>query len=137
MSSIALIGKVNFPEPKNIKVNMMPFVMGDPDSIPPELRGYVPLIDACHLEAEQIVKVGYLSITESTVEAGGSQRRPGIHTEKHPAVDWGGGWGHGRMDEVRHDGIYMASTVYGSCRAWDRHIETPGPMGDCEHLRAE
>ena len=30
----------------------------------------------------------------------------------------------------------MASTVPNSCRLWDNvHVEQPGRMGDCEHLR--
>ena len=30
----------------------------------------------------------------------------------------------------------MASTVDQSCRLWDHHIQQPGALGDCEHLRS-
>ena len=131
------IGPVTFPEPTGISVNMMPFVMGDESTIPQQLRGYVPIAAACLLEHEQVGRVGYLSIVESQVTAHRpSQRRPGIHTEKHPNRGWGGGWGGpGHFTNSKRDGFYMTSTVSNSCRAWDTHIDVPGEMGDCEHLR--
>ncbi len=96
------VGPVVFPPPAGISINMLPFRMGDPDSIPKEFRGYVPLIDACGLENEQIGRVGFLSIQESSVTASHpTQRRPGIHTDRHPSVGWGGGWGSGGMSDVR------------------------------------
>lgn len=132
--SIEHVTEVQFPAPSGIKINMMPFVIGDPLSIPQEYGEYLPLIDACKVGRDQVGKVGYLTITETVVAQGKSQRRPGIHTDKHSTSGWGGGgWG-GR---ARSEGIYMASTVDSSCRAWDMHIEAPGPMGDCEHLREE
>ena len=36
----------------------------------------------CPLESEQIGKIGYLTIQESRVNKGETQRRPGIHTER-------------------------------------------------------
>lgn len=136
--SLCALQRVTFPDSeRSAAVNMMPFIMGDSRSIPEFLSGYIPLIDACHLERGQLGKVGYLSVQESAVTAQRpSHRRPGIHTEKHPMRAWGGGWGRGDIDgDTRRDGIYMASTVANSCRAWDVHIERTGPMGGCEHLR--
>jgi hypothetical protein len=136
--SLRLIGDVSFPASTNRSVNMMPFIMGDHSTIPYELRDYIPMIVSCGIEPEQIGKVGYLSVMESVVTSGLSQRRPGIHTEKHPSLKWGGGWGHGASDgAARRDGVYMASTVSDSCRAWDFHVKVPGYMGDCEHLRKD
>ncbi len=137
MTNLLRVATVQFPNPRGLFVNMMPFVMGQHSSIPTEFQQYIPLIDACGLESAQIGKVGYLSIQESAVSTGASQRRPGIHTEKHPSISWGGGWGHGQFDGTRRDGVYMASTVADSCRAWDFHVDLPGAMGDCEHLRHE
>ena len=129
------LGAVRFPDSTGIAVNMMPFILGQSDSLPDPLRVYQRLIDACGVECDQIGKVCYLSIQESAVSADRpNHRRPGIHTEGHPAGRWGGGWGKGRMDGSRHGGIYMASTVGNSCRFWNCEVE-PGPMGDCEHLR--
>jgi len=139
MKSLCEIGRIAFPKPCGIAINMMPFVMGDASSIPDRYRHYQSLIDACRLENEQIGTVGYLSIQESYVIVGTSQRRPGIHTDKHPSDDWGGGgWGSGNVESgARKDGIYVASTVGGSCRAWDLQIKMPGKMGNCEHLRSD
>lgn len=134
--NLQYVGQVEFPAPTGLGVNMMPFVMGDAESIPRECHGYLQLIKACGLEPDQFGKVGYLSIQESRVTADRpNHRRPGIHTEKHPASGWGGGWGKGHVNGRRLGGIYMASTIPDSCRAWDTHIEAPGTMGDCEHLR--
>jgi hypothetical protein len=137
MKTLLKLRNVEFPAPSDLNVNMMPFVMGDHGSIPELARAYCPLIDACDLERSQIGKIGFLSITETFVATGKSQRRPGIHTEKHANKGWGGGWGRGRYENNRrHGGLYLASTVDRSCRAWDMHIETTGHMGNCEHLRS-
>lgn len=106
--------KVQFPEPKDININMMPIVMGRKNTIPEEYHGYLPIIEACNFEKDSIV---YLTIHESKVEKGKSQRRGGIHTESFKMMDnenasWGGGsWG-------GKEGLYMASTD-GACRIWD------------------
>lgn len=36
---------VNFPQPIDININMMPFIMGEKDSIPLEYQHYYPLIE--------------------------------------------------------------------------------------------
>lgn len=131
MQNFKVINQVDFPRISDTCINMMPFIMGDNSSIPGEYHAYLDLISACNLPASELSKVGYLTITESFVEKGSSQRRGGVHTEKHPASSWGGGWG-GSVG-----GLYMASNVDDSCMVWDRYVDAPGPMGDCEHLRAE
>lgn len=136
MRNILFVGRVRFPYRHGLNVNMMPFLLGDSRSIPKSLHGYLPMITACNLEQEQYGKICYLSVME-TVVSSGSQRRPGIHTDRHPKGRWGGpqpGWG-GGGSKPKQDGIYLASTVNNSCRAWDVHIENPGPMGDCESHR--
>lgn len=103
---------------------MMPIVMGDSTSVPEQLRGYLPMINACDFEEGTTV---YLTVHESTVEPGTSQRRGGVHTEAFKPSDsflrlvedtgveagrWGGGgWGGAK-------GLYMASTD-GACRVWN------------------
>ena len=63
-------------------MNMMPIVLGDLDSIPKDMRQYLPFLAACPLNREEFDKIGYLTIHESTVkEDGKSQRREGLHTE--------------------------------------------------------
>jgi len=109
---------------------------------------------------EEFGKIGYLTIHESTVQAGDSQRRSGAHTESpggsgsaqyingeqnHENGDlsrsmsghtcWGGGSWHGSYK----GGIYMASNVDDSLRVWNTLINSPervvGEHGDLEHVR--
>jgi len=74
----SIVAHVAFPSPKNININMMPFIMGRAVSIPPEYRHYQAMIDQCPVE---LGEVGYLTIHESYVKPGESQRRSGLHTE--------------------------------------------------------
>lgn len=121
--------RVKFPEPRGLNVNMMPVVMGDAESVPEELRGYLPLIKKCDFWPGSVV---YLTVNESVVEAGETQRRPGIHTDAfkwpgswmggQPDGKWGGGWGGGKFggaNQMSHhtEGIYIASTD-GQTRVW-------------------
>jgi hypothetical protein len=139
MLNLALVGKATFPESRGISINMMPYVIGDVESIPEEYRQYVPMIEACGVEKEENRKIGYLTILESDVKAGVSQRRPGVHTDGHCCKNgdkkaWGG-WGSGKMlgDGTLHvKGIYVASNIPDTCQAWDKAIDNSGWMGDCE-----
>jgi len=139
---------VEFPPPNGININMMPFIMGDPNSIPPKYRQYWPLVERCQLSSAERQKVGYLTIQESLVPEGQAQRRPGMHVESPGAqlsqggsyqanrIDWGCGIVRADLSDVQ-GGIYMASTVPGSCRVWNVQIGEPvvGDLGDVEHLR--
>jgi len=71
----------SFPPANGINVNMMPFIMGQPDSIPAAYRQYWPLIKGCNLSRSEEQKVGYLTIQESWVPARQSQRRRGLHID--------------------------------------------------------
>ena len=89
-------GQVDFPTPKDIQVNMMPFILAESfeESLLPEyLREYwdeffervywVPST-SIHIKLipeNQLGKIGYLTVHESLVEPGGTQRRPGLHTD--------------------------------------------------------
>lgn len=106
------IAPVSFPTATDLCVNMMPFIFGDKESLPKNLHSYLPLIEAANLMKGS---TAYLTIHESYVEAGTSQRRPGIHTDGTKASPWGGGgWG----GLSREKGIYLASTD-GRCKVWD------------------
>ena len=97
---------LQFPEPLNydININMMPFEMSNDyntlsSQLPADLSGYIPYIQAC-LECDhtQFGKICYLTIHESFVEKGKSQRRPGLHIELPAAGadgqgEWSYGWG--------------------------------------------
>jgi hypothetical protein len=151
--------KIKFPDPQDININMLPFIMGEKDSLPEEYRHYWPIVEECCIPAEEHGKVGYLTIHESHVAKGQCQRRPGLHIETpgvlmtedgkyedHPMM-----WGCGllRVYQKEHDtdpdkprvegGIYMANSVPNSCMLWDALILDPGlvagQLGDLEHVR--
>ena len=86
---------VMFPKPQNLSISMMPFVMNpqfDDCYLPQIIRSYWehlirPLFrthcaEECHLEQE-VGKICYLTIHESYIDPGKSQRRLGLHTS-HP-----------------------------------------------------
>eukprot|EP00466_Bigelowiella_natans_P000363 jgi/Bigna1/84904/estExt_fgenesh1_pg.C_10330 len=91
----AMICKVDFPEPSGININMMPIRIGattlrvqkipvvDKATLPKKMHQYVPMIDRCLVDTatDAIGKVFYLTIHESEVKKGWSQRRPGLHVE--------------------------------------------------------
>lgn len=144
--SLAVTDYVNFPTPKNLHCNMLPFILGQKSSIPEEYHQYYPLIEKCPIEEPQHGKVCYLTIHESLVEPGSSQRRPGIHTEGYlqqipsctrlPA--WHP-WGMGVTGSFT-GGIFMASNVDDSSRIWNARLprQPSAALGvgcDLEHLR--
>ena len=88
-----------FPSPSGININMMPFICGDSFDdckLPDFLRPYSGLIEMClqhhsyrkthhmwpsSLFSSDLGKVYYLTIQESEVDPGQSQRRPGLHVD--------------------------------------------------------
>jgi hypothetical protein len=106
------LGPAPFPAYQGgIAVNMMPVVIGDPSTVPVNLRGYLPLMEQC--SGLEPGTVGYLTINESVVREGETQRRPGIHTEGTSGGRHGGSHG--------GTGVYMASTD-GACRVWAEDV---------------
>ena len=126
-----------FPTTSGTNINMLPFIMGDKSSLPKEVQQYFPMIEACDVEPDQIGKVLYLTIQESDVLAGQTQRRGGLHIEAPPACTggkgaggmllyhWGGG-AYGGKDADSKDrprgGIYMASNVSNSTAVYDAQV---------------
>jgi len=149
VSCLKVTSVSSWPKPKDICINMMPFVLGQENSIPKKYRQYWPLIKRCPIDLEEYGKIGYLTIHESLVKPGQSQRRPGIHTETPGLLQRGGdvttssvslAWGCGMYSRNHfHGGIYMASNISDSCAVWEVKINKPaeivGPGGDIEHLR--
>mmetsp|Transcript_18520 Transcript_18520/g.34481 ORF Transcript_18520/g.34481 Transcript_18520/m.34481 type:complete len:402 (+) Transcript_18520:146-1351(+) len=151
--AFARCGKVVFPEPNDRNVNMMPFILGQPESLPQDLRCYYDLIRSCPYVKEEEGKVAYLTVQESDVHAGQSQRRRGLHIESPgffnddsnasaftPGVEHP--WGMGVFFGPDHyeGGIYFASNQSGTSRVWNALVDSsvPGIVnngGGCEHLR--
>ncbi|KAJ2988674.1 hypothetical protein HDV02_005451 [Globomyces sp. JEL0801] len=151
-----------FPDPlkdqdgnlKSVYINMMPFVFNFStiEEMSPEISRYQPMIQQCLFShATDRGKICYLTIHESYVEPGESQRRAGLHTESPGKCHFGKGehqhidrffWGRGFI-EGNHlsGGIFMASNIDDSCRVWNAQIQEVdsksiiGEHGDIEHLR--
>jgi len=120
------VGAASFPRPVGLSVNMMPIITGDASSVPELLHPYLPLIEQTGLAHGS---VSYLTVHESWVMPGQTQRRPGVHTDGTAIYCWGGGWGGGSPQPVPPrpapkpapkptKGIYMASSD-GRCLVWD------------------
>jgi hypothetical protein len=141
----------SWPQPRrvNLNVNMMPFRPHDRESLPERLHPYWQLIASCVSGATDVEDVAYLSVHESFVAKGASQRRGGLHIETPGAVQaefgemYTVGWGLGERQRNRlHGGIFFGSNVAGSCAIWPKWLVTdphvPGVVGaggSCEHLR--
>lgn len=78
--------QVVFPEPTGLNINMMPFIMSskfENSKLPEYLKEYHRALMHHILSQNQGErdKIGYLTINESMVEKGKTQRRPGLHVE--------------------------------------------------------
>jgi hypothetical protein len=137
------VGTVTFPEYSGTRCLMMPYIQGDPDSIPDDYDLYRPIITSTYLNKGD---VGFLTIDESRVVAGTAHRAVrakfgrALHTEAglHPKSGrffWGGGsWG-GRVNVTLDPKveILLANNLDGSCTLWDAvHKDTSidGDIGD-------
>lgn len=160
---------VQFPEPRDIEINMMPFRPHDLDTVPKEYSKYIPLIRQCYIgnyeynyakirgDPTAVVsvrdRVCYLTVHESLVRVGETQRRPGLHIERPGCIARGGRlavgmeardivWGLGRSSpdgRMPVDGIYFASNLGGTSEVYPNLIEAPREVTDAhggiEHLR--
>ena len=79
---------IQFPVPQDLNINMMPFIIGDRDSIPIELLPWWPIITSSRLDICHSGEIGYITIREGFIEAGQTQSRPGLHTDLHPNVEF-------------------------------------------------
>ena len=193
-TSTTVSNLVSFPPSTGININMMPFVVGSSFKacrLPKYLQPYWDMILACigpelskasepwwpkASNPSDVGKIYFLTIQESWVEGGESQRRPGIHVDSAGEVfvkgskkenptptpilgeegngdadyykyhPWGGGCAHQIVNAegnkftnegfVLRGGIYLASSVADSCRAWNCQVadEAVGTLGDVSHL---
>lgn len=156
------VDNVTFPKPSGININMMPFVMGQKETLPAAYHAYWPMIEQATSSARQKGAIGYLTIHEGHTKPGHSQRRPGLHTEgfmKAPASSQASRksrrsswhpWGMGIAFKHRFEGdprtaaamcpglydggIFMASSVDRSCRVWDASLREAGLVGELGNI---
>jgi len=141
-----ILKTITFPTVTGVKCNMMPFIQGDSKSLPDEYKPYSEIIDNSFLEKGEI---GYLTIDESYVVAGDSQR--GYTIEDHGrnvhievghcelGNRWGGGGGNGwggRATTLLEDDtqVLIANNISDTCRVWDEIERTHTKDGDLGHI---
>eukprot|EP01084_Bolivina_argentea_P313109 542185_1 len=77
------LSSIQFPFPHGININMMPFISSynfEGSKLPSYLKTYYEQVIFPVIKIEY-GKIYYLTIHESIIEAGRSQRRPGLHVE--------------------------------------------------------
>jgi hypothetical protein len=139
--------QIQFPEYSGLRCLMMPYVQGDPSSIPSEYSAYRDIVSTLFFRKGDI---GFLTIDESPVKQGaphrGKRARFGraLHTEagrdpSSPLYLWGGGnWG-SNVNVLLERGvrILLANNIDDSAAIWDaEHEDTSldGDIGDAAHL---
>ena len=136
---------VGFPAFSGLRCLMMPYIQGEPDSMPSEYAAYSEIVRSVAVKRGDI---GYLTIDESVAVAGTPHRGKrakydrALHTEvgRMPGrtyYAWGGGWAWPHV--VTMDGdveILLADNIDDSCAVWDaKHYDTSldGDIGHAAH----
>lgn len=132
-----------FPEFSELRCLMMPYIQGDPDSVPREYSCYSDIISETYVEKGE---VGYLTIDESLARAGTPHRGAraktdrALHTEagRIPGriYRWGGGgWGKKHAVTLDRDvQILLANNTDSSCAIWNATHEDTSDDGDLGHV---
>lgn len=131
--------QINFPEFTGTKCYMMPVIQGHPESLPPHLTQYGDILKALAIQPGEI---GHLTVDESYVNAGASQRGyaagdRAVHTEACVAdgnITWGPAtptWGRASSVQLAADTkIRIANSISGTCMVWDRFAYDTTEDGD-------
>jgi len=134
--------KIEFPKYSNTRCLMMPYIQGEPNSLPNAYAAYKDIISSVFLRKGDI---GYLTIDESTAIAGTPHRGQraryirALHTEAgilRGAYGWGGPtWGgNHKVSLERNVKILIASNVDETCAVWNAEHEDTSVDGDIGHL---
>ncbi len=134
-------GSIRFPEFSGVRCLMMPYIQGDPDSVPETYAPYKEIIESVYLKKGD---VGFLTIDESPVIAGTSHRGHlakhgrALHTEvgwrkENGFLQWA--WGQGPEVKVDHDvQVLLANNLNNSCALWNAEHPDTSFDGDIGHL---
>ena len=132
-SKLELVGNINFPVFRNIRILQMPIILNDLDSIPDFLIHWKDTFLSLFNIARIKEGIAYITIDEQIVKKGSTHRRKGLHVDGvfkgHAGCTFGGG----TFGSVK-DGMYLASSEIG-CRAWNQEFQGfAGYEGECDHL---
>lgn len=139
------VAQIEFPKFTGLQCLMMPYIQGEPNSVPKEYHSYRGIIESVFCKKGDI---GYLTIDESIAFKGTPHRGfrsktdRALHTEagRHPdkIYAWGGGWG--KTHSVTLDDnveVLLANNIDNSCAIWDAiHEDTSldGDIGCVSHM---
>lgn len=141
-------GQMAFPDYVGARCYMMPFIQGRGESLPEEYASYARIVDDFVIPGEE-GQIGYITIDESFVDAGKSQRGYGsgertIHTEaclSNGALTWGQptpSWGPSPMVLLDPDlRVLIANSIADTCMVWDVAVQDTTPDGDLSLRAAE
>lgn len=135
---------ITFPKFSGVRCLMMPYIQGDPESVPEVYRkGYEDILGSVFLKKGE---KGFLTIDESLAIKGQPHRGArakysrALHTEAGRIPDkiykWGGG-GWGKKHSVtleRNVKILLANNLDDSCAVWNVEHENTSDDGDIGHL---
>lgn len=139
-----LVDQIEFPTYTGIRCLMMPYIQGEPESVPEYIQPYYDILKSVFIKQGDI---GFLTIDESLVKQGAPHRgarckydRP-LHTEvgRHPDMKyvWGGGGGWGSSHRVTLNAdvkILIANNTDNTCAIWDEERSDTTIDGDIGHL---
>lgn len=145
------IGQMAFPEFTGARCYMMPFIQGRADSLPAAYASYADVVENFSVPGQD-GQIGLITIDESFVEAGRSQRGYGagkrtIHTEaclSRQILTWGPqqpSWGSDPSgpDFVRLQNdvrVIIANSIPDTCMVWDVNVFDTTHDGDLS-MRAD
>lgn len=131
---------LEFPRFLGLRCLMMPYIQGEPRSVPREYAAYYDIVRDVFIQKGD---VGYLTIDESVALAGKPHRGQraktarAVHTEAGrvpgKCYRWGGGgkWGDGHRVTLERDvQILLANSLDCSCAVWDATHEDASDDGD-------
>lgn len=130
---------IEFPAYSGTRCLMMPYIQGEPDSLPDAYAAYRDIVSSVLIRKGDI---GFLTIDESLAVAGTPHRGQraryprALHTEAgilRGLFGWGNGPGWGGKHTVTLDRdvkILIASNVDDSCAVWNSEHEDTSADGD-------
>jgi len=134
------IKNIEFPSFTGLRCLMMPYIQGDPSSVPAEYHAYDEILRTCFFKQGE---VGYLTIDESVVLKNMPHRgarattERALHTEagRNPnkLYVWGDGGGWGKSHRVTLDGdveVLLANNIDNSCALWNAVHHNTSRDGD-------
>lgn len=78
----AIESEDNVPKIRELNITMMPFIVGDKDSLPKHVhRYYEGVIQKCPVSSTEVGKIGYLTIREGLVRTEQTISAPNLHIE--------------------------------------------------------